>query len=163
MIAAPAALPLGRFGARIAVPNRDEIAREISRLSALLSRLDREGNQELRAEARKARAGLGHSRLRGDRTLTPQAVDELLERFGSGETIEAIAAAMGLSRGAVSGRLHRLRRESAGWSEAEMARFRDLVADDIPLSEVARLMGVSEPSAAAAFAILRRDMGAQAI
>jgi biotin operon repressor len=159
MIAAPSALPLGRFGARQAVLGREEIAAEIERLSTLLARLDR----ERKAAVRAARPGLGHSRRRGDCTLTRQAVDELLERFGSGETMKAIADAMGLSRGAVSGRIHRLRRESAGWSAVEADRFRDLVADDIPLDEAARLMGVSAPSAAAAFATLRREIGKQAI
>ncbi len=159
MIAAPSALPLGRFGAGPAACDRDRIAAEIARLSALLARLDRERKDSARA----ARPRLGHSRRRGDCSLGPQAVGELLERFGSGETMKAIADAMGFSRGAVSGRIHRLRRESAGWTEAESERFRDLVADDVPLDEAARLMGVSAPAAAAAFATLRREMGKQAI
>jgi hypothetical protein len=159
MIAAPAALPLGRFGARASVPDRDRVAAEIRRLSALLACIDRERKEAARA----ARPGLGHSRRRGDCTLAPEAIDDLLERFGAGETMTAIAAAMGFSRGAVSGRIHRLRRESAGWTEAESERFRDLVADDITLGEAARLMGVSAPGAAAAFATLRREMGKQAI
>gem|GEM_PF-4247862 len=36
MIVTPSALPLGRFGARIAPPDRDQVAAEIARLSALL-------------------------------------------------------------------------------------------------------------------------------
>lgn len=159
MIAAPSALPLGRFGSRIAAPNRDEIAAEIGRLSALLARMDR----ERKAAARAARPGLGHSRRRGDRTLGPAAVDRLLELFGSGETMKGIAAAMGSSRGAVSGRLHRLRREAGGWGAAERERLCDLLAEDISLDEAARLMGVSAPAAAFAFAAIRRDIGKQAI
>ena len=94
--------------------------------------------------------------------MTQEAVDELLERFGSGETMNGIAAAMGFSRGAVSGRIHRLRRETAAWGESDKARLCDLLAIDTPLGEAARLMGVPAPSAAAAFAAIRREMGKQA-
>lgn len=158
MIAAPDALPLGRFGARIEPPDRDRIAAEIARLSALLVRLDRERKRA----ARMARPGLRHSRRRGDRTLTPEAVEELIERFGSGGSMRGIAKAMGLSRGAVSGRLHRLRRETRGWGEAERERLCDLLSDGVEMSEAARLMQVSAPGAAAAFAAIRRDIGKQA-
>jgi|GEM_PF-4925822 len=109
-----------------------------------------------------ARPGLHHSRRKGDRTLTVEAVDELIERFGSGGSMRGIARAMGLSRGAVSGRLHRLRRETAGWGEAERGRLCDLLSDSIEMSEAARLMHVSAPGAAAAFAAIRRDIGKQA-
>lgn len=159
MIAAPPALPLGRFGSRILAPDREAIAAEIGRLSALLARLDR----ERRRSARASRRGPGHSRRRGDCSLPRQAVDELLERFGSGETMTAIAAAMGFSRGAVSGRLHRLRRETAAWGEAERARLCDLLAGDVPFAEAGPAMGVSAPAAACAFAQIRRDMGKQAL
>lgn len=158
MIAAPAALPLGLFGARASPPDRDRIAAEIERLSALLARLDRERERAVRL----ARPGLHHSRRRGDRTLTPETVDALIERFGSGETMRQIARAMGLSRGAVSGRLHRLRSETTGWSEAERERLCELLGDDVPLEEAARMMGVSAAGAATAFAAIRREIGKQA-
>ena len=76
--------------------------------------------------------------------------------------MNGIAAAMGSSRGAVSGRLHRLRRETEGWGEAERERLCDLLAEDVPLDEAARLLGVSAPGAAFAFAAIRRDIGKQA-
>jgi hypothetical protein len=158
MIAAPSALPLGRFGACFEPPNRDRVAAEIARLSSLLARLDRERKRA----ARMARSGLHHSRRKGDRTLTPEAVDELIERFGSGGSMRGIARAMGSSRGAVSGRLHRLRSETAGWGEDERNRLCDLLSDDLPIGEAARLLGVSGPGAAAAFAVIRREIGKQA-
>lgn len=159
MIAAPAALPLGLFGARISTPDRARVAAEIARLKALLARLDRERRQA----ARPTRTGLRHSRRKGDRTLSPETVDALIERFGSGETMGAIARAMGLSRGAVSGRLHRLRSETAGWSEAEGERLCDLLGDDVPLEAAAGMMGVSAAGAATAFAAIRREIGKQAL
>ena len=158
MIVAPAALPLGRFGAAAGTPIREDILAEIDRLKALLASLDRERKRA----ARMARPGLHHSRRKGDRTLTPEAIDELIERFGSGGSMRGIAKAMGSSRGAVSGRLHRLRSETARWGEAERARLCDLLADDSPLDEAARSMGVSAPGAAAAFAAIRREIGKQA-
>ena len=158
MIAAPAALPLGRFGAGIEAPDREAVAGEIQRLSALLARLDR----ERRRAALMARPGLHHSRRKGDRTLPPEAVDELLERFGSGDTMTAIARAMGSSKGAVSGRIHRLMSEIADWNDAQWDRLLELLADDVPVSEAAARMGVPASAAAAALARIRRDMGERA-
>lgn len=93
----------------------------------------------------------------------PARVAELCERYGSGETFDAIAESWGVTRGAIFGKWNRLRLPTKHWTAASDDRLADLAAEGRRFDDIADLMGVAAEAVAARFALIRRALGRQAI
>jgi hypothetical protein len=96
---------------------------------------------------------------------TPERVAALTEHYGSGGGLSELARRWGLSRGAVIGKWSRLlaeTAEAAEWEGELLAAICDALADEVSFEAIAGKLGISPGGVMAAFACLRRHIGAQA-
>jgi hypothetical protein len=89
---------------------------------------------------------------------TEAMIEELCERHCHGETLTAIGTALGISRGAVGGKIDRLRRE---WGEESTDMLAHAASEDVEFHDIANAMRLPREVVAFRFADLRRGFGAQ--
>jgi uncharacterized protein (DUF433 family) len=95
-------------------------------------------------------------------TWTPWRIGELCERYGSGETIDAIAESWGITRNMVYGKWNRLKIPTKDWRPEGDDRACEMISNGKTFDEVADFMGVPAEAVAARFAVIRRTIGEQA-
>jgi hypothetical protein len=96
-------------------------------------------------------------------TWTPARVAQLCELYGSGLGSTKIARLLDVTRNSVIGRTDRLKRETAHWGKSQVDRMCDRIAAERDFDWIAERMGVSPEAVMARFAVVRRELGAQAV
>lgn len=91
----------------------------------------------------------------------PARLTALCDAWGDGSTLETISCIIGCSRGAIGGRLNRLRCEAAR-HDLTNRRTADMLADGRSLEEIANIAKVSVAAVEVRLADIRRGLGPQA-
>lgn len=88
---------------------------------------------------------------------------DLCERYGAGEPLGSIGRDYGVTRGAVIGKWNRLAKGVAHWPEAYFDAFCEMVSEEVPFETIGEALCADIETLHAAFALIRRQLGEQAV